>query len=165
MVDYEGEYLEGGSYADQAHRWVRKYQQLMAKARHLRSIAEQQAEEVGILRGMDYSRPVVQVSPSQDAIPDAVARRLEIKERMDRLADDAADRAREISDAIMRLADERHQTILLAHYVEGVTWERLCTDCEPEVTYRTMMRWRKLALTELYSEIPHVERMPEHHAL
>lgn len=153
------------SHAAQVHRWLSKYAKLVGYERRLREIVDEQLEQADALKGIDYSRDVVSTSPYPDAIPDAVARHVELSEVYGALASEAASDASAIVDAIAALADVDGRAALAGHYVQGVTWERLCVDMS--VSYRTMMRIRHRALVEIYDRdlMPASERFPRQPAI
>ena len=116
------------------------------------------------LRGMDYSRPQVRTSPSQDAIPDAIIAAEEMGELYGHLRDDAARRVGQAETALAAMENTAGARALSLYYLSFDangrrrfdTWERVCV--EMHYTYDGLMKLIRRAKLELYDLMPHTDR-------
>ena len=165
MCDFDR--FERGSKADQADRWLSRYRGLKAKEAQLSETIRAKQAEVDGIRGIDYTREGQNGPAHDDALMLIVDQLDAIRSSLDAVRLDAIRREREIEEAIDALPDPMQCAILRGHYINGIRWEVLCASGEIKCSYRTMMRWRRLALEAIYDMdlIPPSERLPRVPAL
>ena len=119
------------------------------------SIDELEAAAAGI-RPTKYEEDRVQVSPAGDALPDKVARLVELKEDRERrrLAYEAE------LDAVMRSLDRMPDQTLAAmlemHYIGGAAWQRVAD--ELSYTKSGVLKAKTRALAMFYDHMPPSQR-------
>ena len=68
------------------------------------------------------------------------------------------DEAKDAALRISQLKDTTERAALMLHYVEGITWERVCVRLD--YTWDGMMAIRKRAVEHVYGLMPHEWRDP-----
>ena len=116
------------------------------------------------LRGIDYSRDQVSISPTPDAIPNAIIEADEMGELYESLADSVSGRVAKAQAALAAMDNQAGARALSLYYlafdVNGKrkygTWEKVCV--EMDYSYDGMMKLVRRAKLELYDYMPHTER-------
>ena len=143
----------------QAEAWLENVRKTVAYAASLEESAAAQYALADGLRGLDYSRVQVSTSPTPDAIPNAVARHVDMGDKYVEIAANARDRAAQAADALDRMDDPTEATCLRLYYVDALeTWEHVCV--RMHYTYDGMMKLRRRAVLHAYDVMPHAEREP-----
>ena len=148
---------------EQSKRYMMNVRSLNHSIRMLRSEIEELESLATGLKGVDYTRDVVKVSPSNDAIPNAVIKldslKSEYVEELDGYLGEQA-RAHEALSHIEPLLAE----LLTLRYLEGKPWaevaERMLYDEDHVRKYL-----HETALVALHPYIPHPWRDPLHQAV
>lgn len=149
---------------DQAAAWLSRVRRVAGYADYMESSADRQLELADNLRGIDYSAVRVSTSPTADAIPDAVARHMELAEDFAAIASAARELQSAAAHALSRLPDPTEAECLQRYYVDRAkTWEHVCVAMG--YTYDGLMKLRRRALLHAYDAMPHSERDPIHPAL
>lgn len=148
---------------DQAHEWLSKVRRIVECEKSMRVAADTQYELADGLRGLDYSRVQVTVSPTPDAIPDAVIAHEEAGDSLSAIADNARERIEQALNALSKMEDPVEANVLTMHYIEFRKWEQVCH--ETGYTMDGMAKLRKRALSNAYDIMPHEERDPQYKAL
>lgn len=149
---------------DQAAAWLSKVRRVAGYADYMESSADRQLELADNLRGIDYSAVRVSTSPTADAIPDAVARHMELAEDFAAIASAARELQSAAAHALSRLPDPTEAECLHRYYIDkAASWDEVGDAMG--YTYDGMMKLRKRALLSAYDVMPHSERDPIHPAL
>lgn len=133
-----------------------------------RHIAAMQAEVdelremAGGLRGVDYSRDQVSTSPSADAIPDAVARILELVEQRVELISGYASMIAQCDAALDELGGIEAD-ILRYRYACDWPWERIAA--RTHYSEQWLYELHNRALCSFYDFMPAQGRDPIHRAI
>ena len=144
---------------EQAEAWLEGVRKAVGYAARLEESAAAQYALADGLRGIDYSRDMVSASPTPDAIPDAVARHMELGDGFAEIADSAKRRALDAAERIARLPDATEAACLHLYYVDALdTWEHVCV--RMFYSYDGMMKLRRRAVLHAYDVMPHTERDP-----
>lgn len=141
----------------QAERWLERCRSAAHYERTLREQADQQWRLADGLRGMDYSAVRVSSTPSPDAVPNAVARHIELAESIEAIAGDVTRRLAEAHEAVSRL-DGLEAECLTLYYLDGrrPTWEWVAGRMNYGVS--RVYDIRAAALLHLYDLMPARER-------
>ena len=107
--------------AEQAAKWLRHIRELKHDIARLEDDIEVQ-RSLALPSGIDYSRPSVQTSPSQDAIPNAVIRLEESIAQYTTELVGYLDEKQQARECISRLGDARYRAVLSLYYVNGHSW-------------------------------------------
>lgn len=148
---------------EQARAWlehVAKLKHAVGASRDMLEMFEGLAEQA---RAIDYSRVRVSGGQQADRMAEAVARLDEA--HMQWAANLAAytDEATDAAARIDRLEDKTEARALLAHYVDGRPWERVCIMLD--YSYDGIMHVRQRAVLHMYDHMPTEWRDPVHRAL
>lgn len=108
--------------AEQAAKWLRHIRELKHDIARLEDDIEVQ-RSLALPSGIDYSRPSVQTSPSQDAIPNAVIRLEESIAQYTTELVGYLDEKQQARECISRLGDARYRAVLSLYYINGHSWE------------------------------------------
>jgi len=147
----------------QAEAWLSKVRRLVAYERAMREAAEVQYEMADGLRGLDYSRDQVAVSPTPDAIPNAVIAHDEAGDSLSSIADSARERIAQAARALDKMPDPTEAAALTFYYIACRKWEAVCV--KMDYTWDGMMKLRRRALLHAYDVMPHSERDPMESAI
>lgn len=148
---------------EQAETWLKGCKRLVDMERSMRALAESQREMADGIGTVDYTKPKTKSPPRADAIPEAVARCMEVASDFDALACDISERRAEAARALANMDSPIEAAVLSRHYLLGDTWESLCTSFG--YSWRGIMQLRRRALLHAYDVMPHSERDPRHRAL
>lgn len=107
--------------AEQAAKWLRHIRELKHDIARLEDDIEVQ-RSLALPSGIDYSRPSVQTSPSQDAIPNAVIRLEESIAQYTTELVGYLDEKQQARECISRLGDARYRAVLSLYYINGHSW-------------------------------------------
>ena len=107
--------------AEQAAKWLRHIRELKHDIARLEDDIEVQ-RSLALPSGIDYSRPSVQTSTSQDAIPNAVIRLEESIAQYTTELVGYLDEKQQARECISRLGDARYRAVLSLYYVNGHSW-------------------------------------------
>ena len=141
--------------AEQARKYFKHVRELRSLERLYRNSIDTVRE---IVRGIDYSRPVVSHSPYPDAIPDAVIQLEALENRYAiALSELAAERTR-AELIIDKLGDVRYREVLTYYYLNGLPWRTVAEKMNYEI--RSCTRLAREALSEAYWDIPRELRNP-----
>lgn|GEM_PF-3396644 len=141
-----------------AEKYLKEIQSLAVKHRatieYIRSL-EEDAQGVG---GIDYSRVLVQTSPTPDAIPNSVALLIEMKREAEA---DAAEYFERKRDARRRLdeMDGTYGRLLMLYYVTVLPWARVAEVLNYSEDWCKHMR--PDALCEFYDHLPNDMKLGE----
>lgn len=108
--------------AEQAAKWLRHIRELEHDIARLEDDIEVQ-RSLALPSGIDYSRPSVTTSPSQDAIPNAVIRLEESIAQYTTELVGYLDEKQQARDCISRLGDARYRAVLSLYYINGHSWQ------------------------------------------
>jgi hypothetical protein len=147
---------------EHAERYLREVRDLAVKHRandaYIKSL-EDDAQGVG---GVDYSRVMVQTTPTADAMPNSVALLIDMKREAEADAAEYFERKRE-ARRLLNAMDGTHGRLLMLRYVTVLPWvsvadvlnysEDWCRHMLPD------------ALCEFYDYLPHAYRLPEQQAM
>ncbi|MGN0034786.1 MAG: hypothetical protein ACI364_03550 [Coriobacteriales bacterium] len=143
---------------DQAEGWLKGVAAHRRRVDALRAAVEAKRAELDGLHGMDYSRPVVSATASDDAMTNAVYRVTEaIRDYCAELTALTAEQA----DANQRLAsmtDATGAAALSMHYLAGIEWAAVADRLG--YSERHLYRIRDDALVEAYEIMPPGKREP-----
>ena len=149
--------------ADQAHAYLERIRQAGEDCAGLQAQIEDAYSRASGVRGIDYSEVRVKVSPTADAIPDAVGR------IVDKVREYAADLAAYEDDrhaahrALSLMDNQADAKALRLRYLLNWKWERICG--EMDYSWDGMMTLRKRALASYYEVMPPAGRDPMHPAV
>lgn len=147
----------------QAETWLNGCKRLVDMEKSMRALADEQRGMADGIGAIDYTRPRAKKPPSADAIPEAVARCMEVASDFEALALDISERRAEAARALASMESPIEAAVLSRHYLLGDTWESLCTSFG--YSWRGIMQLRRRALLHAYDVMPHSERDPHHRAL
>jgi len=105
------------------------------KQREIAMLKERVTTLDGMVRGLDYTTPMVTSPPNVDAIPDFVANLQEARERYETLVSEYAQEVVEAHDAIYRLEKPLHRMVLEMYYLDGMTWREMGRELSFSVDY------------------------------
>lgn len=105
------------------------------KQREIAVLKERVSTLDGMVRGLDYTAPMVTSPPNVDAIPDFVASLQEARERYETLVTEYAQEVVEAHDAIYRLEKPLHRMVLELYYLDGRTWREMSRELSFSVDY------------------------------
>lgn len=148
---------------EQAERWLNGCKRLVEMEESMRALADSQREMADGIGTIDYSKPKGKTPPRADAIPEAVARCMEVASDFEALACDISERRAVAARALASMESPIEAAVLSRHYLLGDTWESLCTSFG--YSWRGIMQLRRRALLHAYEVMPHAERDPHHRAL
>ena len=149
--------------ADQAHAYLERIRQAGEDCAGLQAQIDDAYSRAAGIRGIDYSEARVKVSPTADAIPDAVGR------IVDKIREYAADLAAYEDDryaahrTLSLMLNQTDAKVLRLRYLLDWSWERIC--CETSYTYDGMMKLRRRALASYWEVMPREGRDPMHPAI
>ena len=142
----------------QAEAWLSGIRKLVGYELAMRTAADVQFEMADGLRGIDYSRVQVCVSPTPDAIPNAVAAHIDAGNSLVEIADGAKRRIEQATAAIDAMDDKTEAAVLTAYYIACKTWREVGDMLG--IGYDNVMRLRRRGLCDLYDHMPCTEREP-----
>ena len=137
--------------AEQAVGWLRHIRELKHDIARLEDDIEVQ-RSLALPSGIDYSRPSVQTSPSQDAIPNAVIRLEESIAQYTTELVGYLDEKQQARECISRLGDARYRAVLSLYYINGHSWATVGDKVGYDVDY--CMRLRNESLPTVYDVMP-----------
>lgn len=139
-------------HAEQAALYLERVKGMAAMVKALNySIRELEAVADGV-KAMDYSRDIVQVSPTDDTMPNNVCKLIALKaEREERRAEYERE-LEAVTMSLARMKDRTRAAILEMHYIGGATW-RECGEVY-SYTKRGMMHVRQSALSDFFDVMP-----------
>lgn len=141
---------------DQAHAYLERIRKMGEDCAGLQKLVDDARERADGLRGIDYSAARVQVSPSDDAMPNAVdAVKSRIADYVTALAA-YEDERHTANKALMRMEDSVEAKALRLRYLCGWKWERVCM--ETNYSWDGMMSLRRRALSDFWEVMPLNER-------
>ena len=147
----------------QAQAWLSKVRKTVGYAKRVQEQADAILARADNMRGKDYNAVSVQVSPTPDAIPNAIIMADELGSTLSEISEDARRRVNEAAIALARMQDPTEALCLTLYYVDACdTWERVCV--EMHYSYDGMMKLRRRALLSAYGVMPHTERDPTYRA-
>lgn len=143
---------------DQARAWLEH----VAKLKHAVDAASDMADMFRGLaegaRAIDYTRERVRGGEYRDRMAEAIASLDEAEAQWAANLVAFTDESRDAADRIARLPDATESQALLLHYVDGVTWERVCV--RMNYSWDGMMALRRRAVTAMYDHMPTEWRDP-----
>lgn len=143
---------------DQAHAYLERIRKLGEDCAALQAEADDARDRASGLKGIDYAKDRVQVSPSDDGMVDAIERiHATIREYVLKLSE-LLDERKAASDALMLMDDYTEARALRLRYICNWKWERICT--EMNYTWDGMMTLRRRALNSYWEVMPLSERDP-----
>ena len=148
---------------EQADAWLSKVRKLVAYEKAMREAADMQYEMADGLHGMDYSRVQVAVSPTPDAILNAVIAHEEAGDSLVSIAESARERIAKAARALDSMEDPTEAAALTMYYIACRKWEEVRH--ELRYTEDGVANLRKRALLHAYDVMPHSERDPQYAAL
>ena len=145
-------------------RWLENVSRAMERMFDFEDQAASMRSMADNLRGIDYSRDQVDVSPTPDAIPNAIIEADEMGELYDSLYDSVSGRVAKAQAALAAMDNQAGARALSLYYLafdengkrKYDTWEKVCV--EMSYTYDGMMKLARRAKLELYDYMPHTER-------
>ena len=146
---------QASSYLKRVRAAKRHIVALNAEVDELRNLASG-------LTGIDYSRDVIQVSPTDDAMPNAVARLLDvISERVELVRDYAG--MMEECGAALRDLNGTYADVLRYRYLCDYSWERIAAQANYSEAY--LYELHNQALSAFWDHMPASQRDPLPRAL
>ena len=142
----------------QAEAWLSSVRKLVGYERAMRTAADVQFEMADGLRGIDYTRIQVCVSPTPDAIPNAVAAHIDAGNSLVDIADSTRRRIQQATAAIDAMDDKTEAAVLTAYYIACKTWREVGDMLG--ISYDSIMKLRRSALCSVYDYMPFNEREP-----
>lgn len=143
--------------AEQAAKWLRHIRELKHDIARLEDDIEVQ-RSLALPSGIDYSRPSVQTSPSQDAIPNAVIRLEESIAQYTTELVGYLDEKQQARECISRLGDARYRAVLSLYYVNGHSWDSVSDRMGYDRDW--CMELRRQSLPLVYDIMPREWRTP-----
>lgn len=104
------------------------------------------------IRGMDYAADNVQVQSRGDAIPEGVAKLLDMIAECTALIAEYADEHRRAMRVLSKLSRYEYEQLLEKHYLRGKDWGTVAK--EMNYSYDHVMSMRRAAVTEVYEHMP-----------
>lgn len=139
-----------------------RYEQALKYLNHVKSLndrinAKQDAIEdyrgkLACIKAMDYSADNVQVQSRGDAIPEGVARLLDMIDECTDLICEYAKEQKRAMRALEKLSRYEYEQLLEKHYLRGKDWSMVAR--EMNYSYDWIMSMRRLAIIELYDHMP-----------
>lgn len=139
-----------------------RYEQALKYLNHVKSLndrinAKQDAIEdyrgkLACIKAMDYSADNVQVQGRGDAIPEGVARLLDMIDECTDLVCEYAKEQRRAMEAISHLSRFEYEQIIEKHYLRSKDWGTVAK--EVNYSYQHVMTLRRAAIIELYDYVP-----------
>ena len=142
---------------EQAGAYLRRVRDAKRHIASLNSEIEEQRALASGLTGIDYSRVMVQTSPTADAMPDAVARLLDIIEQRVGLVRDYVRMLDGCGQALAAMNGTRAD-ILRYRYLCGYPWERIAISTG--YSEQWLYELHNQALDAFYDYMPATERDP-----
>lgn len=102
--------------------------------------------------GIDYSREHVSGGEYKDRIVETIAKLDEARAQWAANLASYTDEAVDASKRINRLEDAAERRALIAHYVDGKTWERICIMMD--YSYENIMLIRRRGVLNMYEFMP-----------
>ena len=144
--------------SEQAHAYLERIRKLGEDCAALQVEVDDARERASGLTGIDYSRDQVDVSPTDDAMVNAVESiKHAARDYVLKLAEYVDERKR-ASDALMLMDDYTEAKALRLRYLLNRDWEMVCV--EMHYTYDGMMKLRRRALCSYWEKMPISERDP-----
>ena len=141
---------------EQAHSYLERIRKLGEDCAALQAEADDARDRASGLTGIDYSRDVVRITPTDDAMVNAVESiREAVRAYAVALAEFTEERIR-ASEAMNRMEDYTEARALRLRYLLGWDWEKVCV--KMHYSYDGMMKLRRRALCSYYDVMPHPER-------
>lgn len=147
---------------EQARAYLQEIRELAVHVRVLEAEIAEQRETAKGVTGIDYSKVAVATSPYGDAVPDAVARLLElIGEACSELAE-CAERQDEARKCLREMGG-READVLTLRYLLAMSWKEVGA----RIGYSTarLKELHRDALFCFYEYMPHYQRAPEYKAI
>lgn len=114
------------------------------------------------LKGIDYSRDVVSTSPTDDAMPNAVSKLLDLIAECVELVDSYVRMLYECDRALKEMGG-LHERILRYRYLNNMAWEEMTKAFGYSEPW--LYELHKKALSDFYEHMPETERDPVPRAL
>lgn len=102
------------------------------------------------VRGVQYGDKV-STSPTDAAIPEGVAKVIELEGKLDQFLVGYIENRSELIDVLSRI-ESPYYDALFGHYLLNMKWEELCV--EMHYSYRMIMYFRHKGLLKLYEVMP-----------
>ena len=165
------EEFETEEWAEFKRKCVRRYLRNVVYLRH--KVAHHEAEIAELrsladgLSSIDYSRDMVDTSPTADAIPNKV---IEIQRRIEEgmaHVGEYVDALDELKRTLDSMDNQLHARVVRMHYVEEVEYEDIVKTFKDEDTpwsISSVKRFSGMGLDELYYLMPHEWRIPAYPA-
>ncbi|MBQ9021647.1 MAG: hypothetical protein IJ113_06495 [Eggerthellaceae bacterium] len=137
---------------EQAKRWlehIAKLKHAVSASRNMMDLFENLLDSA---KGIDYTVEHVSGGQYSDRIAETI---IKLDEARSSWAANVVAYADEATDAAMRikqLEDATEMQALLLHYVDGITWERVCV--QMDYSWDGIMSLRKRAVTHAYDIMP-----------
>lgn len=119
------------------------------------SIAELEAKAEGV-NALDYSKDLVQTSPTDDTMPNAVAELIKQKRDREAKRDLYAEELASVTRVLGRMPNKVYAAILDAHYIGEASWGQIAD--EYPMSKRGIMKVRQKALAMFYDHMPPSQR-------
>lgn len=138
--------------AEQAARYLEDVRGKAIRVKSLTLAIEAQRDIAEGMRGIDYSRDIVQTSPTDAALPNAIHKLDQLIAEKESTRDDYAADLNAAYRAIDKMPTAANAAALEMHYLAGESW----TTCAKELGYTKpgMMDLRLRALVEFYECMP-----------
>ena len=158
MCDFDNPKADWQRYQrEQASRYLKRVRDAKRHIAALNAEVDEVRSLASGLKGIDYSRDVVQVSPSDDKMPDAVSRLLDLIAERVELIRDYADLMDGCGTALANL-NGTYADILRYRYMCDYPWERIAVETHYSEAY--LYELHGLALSAFYPHMPETERDP-----
>lgn len=143
--------------AEQASRYLKRIRDAKRHIAALNAEVDEQRALASGLKGIDYSRDMVQTSPSDDAMPNAVARLMDVIAQRVELVRDYAEMLSECGESLARM-NGTGADILRYRYLCNWPWERIAA--ETGYSEQWLYELHNRAMATFYDYMPAHERDP-----
>ena len=122
------------------------------------SIEELEAVAGGI-KAIDYSKDSVQVSATDGAMTENIAKLIELKEDRERKRRVYEAELEAVTRALDRMRNQSYAALLDMHYIGGATWQEVAD--ELHYSKRGILKVRQKALAMFYDHMPQAQRFAD----
>lgn len=137
---------------EQASSYLNYIKTLSDRVNAKNDAVEDYRARLACIRGMDYSAEKIQVQSTGDAIPEGIARLLELIDECTDLMCEYAKEQRRAMEVISHLSRYEYEQIIEKHYLRNKDWGTVAK--EMSYSYQHVMTLRRAAIIELYDYVP-----------
>ena len=148
---------------EQALNYLNHVKELNDRVNAKQDAIEDYRGKLTCIRGMNYSDVNVQAQSSGDAIPEGIAKLLDMIAECTSLIAEYADEQRRAMRVLAKLSRHEYEQLLEKHYLRGKDWGTVAK--EMNYSYDHIMSMRRAAITEVYEFMPAEFKDPVHQAI